>query len=1125
MAGQTRESTIILNGRVGTGFDQIGNTLLEMGAEIDKISSKIVNFGRESLDTYKDFEFNMGQAKIALATKYGQGSKELDEQVERLTAHAAQWSKDTIFHTNDVSNAIMIAARAGMNADEIISSMPHLFELAQSGGLDLSQTLEMTIDAMKALGYSIETDLGPFADMWVYAANSSTGSVLEFGEAMNKLGAVMRFTDTKEELFSLIGLMHNMGTKGSEAATMIRTAIMRIIAPSQVPSKTLKLLGATDEELKGLMEDKEKLGALNWLEDEGFSAYTAEGELKPILTIFSDLGQIMANVAGGWDKIGENEKTINALEAIFGMRGIVGATNIISALQYAMKIEEQLKSGAAEGYGAYAQDVMLNTLYGSTMMYESKLEELKRRTGETLAPRVQQVMESLGSITDMLSSLDTGSFNALVSGLTTIAGLGAGLTISGLAFKFIANLLTPTGAIAATMAAFTAGAAALREFEDARFAEGFGLGDVDSKAVMEFVKGIGEDFTSAYKEIDKFRESVTSAKNTYQEASATFSTSLLTAVLTGTQMTPEQQQSLEGLGMSMYSAVVKGLTDSQNASLAYWSMLFGGDVTDDQFQKIQEIIAAGYEDALTQAASLNTSIHDILMNGFQNGFTEEDYQQILDYMNEYNALVARASAEAKSREDYINDQALMHKAQTASLDQIQKLSTEIAAERDRILAEAAENHLREVAGLEYDYDRQIAQGKATDADKQAAIEAANARYKQKEIEQAARYDRLFDTLWGSQIRQSDYGEQYEKLSQLADSVISGEMSLSEAHGAALRSSSDNLRKALGLMLEPYGGTAGAIEKIGEYRKSGDAAAANRLLKAVTMQLMSDQYYQGRNVVRRSGIAGWLFGDYNVNPDMINHLNDLQALLGSSSSKSFANDSILSEAEALAKRYGALVELRDKFYESNPFSSKENPSPEDTLYDTTFFLPQMRQLDDQLQALYHDYIAGGGAAEAFTQAIQQGFTQSGGSILPVTTDLNTDAVDDYQPPNKYATVFYNGAGGGDEKEGFAEGGRATTPSIFGEGDVAEWAIPEEHSARTADLLNEARAASGFTWPELLERYGGLNAGVNHAPKTLVYSPTINANDVTGVREALDEDKRRLEKWMEDKELRDEIEVFA
>lgn len=98
------------------------------------------------------------------------------------------------------------------------------------------------------------------------------------------------------------------------------------------------------------------------------------------------------------------------------------------------------------------------------------------------------------------------------------------------------------------------------------------------------------------------------------------------------------------------------------------------------------------------------------------------------------------------------------------------------------------------------------------------------------------------------------------------------------------------------------------------------------------------------------------------------------------------------------------------------------------------------------------------------------------------------------------------------------------SIFGDAGP-EWAIPEEHSARTADLLNAAREASGFTWPELLERYGGLNAGVNHAPKTLVYSPTINANDVTGVREALDEDKRRLEKWMEDKELRDEIEVFA
>ena len=108
--------------------------------------------------------------------------------------------------------------------------------------------------------------------------------------------------------------------------------------------------------------------------------------------------------------------------------------------------------------------------------------------------------------------------------------------------------------------------------------------------------------------------------------------------------------------------------------------------------------------------------------------------------------------------------------------------------------------------------------------------------------------------------------------------------------------------------------------------------------------------------------------------------------------------------------------------------------------------------------------------------------------------------------------------------FAEGGRATAPSIFGDAGP-EWAIPEEHSERTAALLNAARAASGFTWPDLLARFGGMNANPNNNPSTVIYSPVIHAGDATGVAEALKEDKKRLEKWWEERKMRDAMEVYA
>lgn len=113
-------------------------------------------------------------------------------------------------------------------------------------------------------------------------------------------------------------------------------------------------------------------------------------------------------------------------------------------------------------------------------------------------------------------------------------------------------------------------------------------------------------------------------------------------------------------------------------------------------------------------------------------------------------------------------------------------------------------------------------------------------------------------------------------------------------------------------------------------------------------------------------------------------------------------------------------------------------------------------------------------------------------------------------------------GGEKLEGFATGGRATTASIFGEAGP-EWAIPEEHTNRTAELLNRARAASGFSWGEILASTGGLGGG--STPTTIIYSPNITANDANGVESALLRDKDRLDKWWKTMKQRERMVTFA
>lgn len=88
----------------------------------------------------------------------------------------------------------------------------------------------------------------------------------------------------------------------------------------------------------------------------------------------------------------------------------------------------------------------------------------------------------------------------------------------------------------------------------------------------------------------------------------------------------------------------------------------------------------------------------------------------------------------------------------------------------------------------------------------------------------------------------------------------------------------------------------------------------------------------------------------------------------------------------------------------------------------------------------------------------------------------------------------------------------TASIFGEAG-AEWAIPERHEQRTAELIDSARRASGFSWGEILSRTGGLNAG---SGASYVYSPTIYAGNDGDLDRKLKDSEERMRRWVDRKE---------
>lgn len=1236
MASQTLETVIAINARVGNGFSQVGATLTELGSMVNGISQQLINFGKDSVNVYREYEKSMADAQVALSTTYGRGTQQLNTVMSQLDVAATEWAATTIFHTNDVANAISEAAHAGWDFDQIMSGIPAAMQLAQAGGLDLSEAVNYIVKSTNAAGIGFE-DMGHFIDLWAFAANSSASTIGEFGDAMLRMGSTMRFAGNTEELMTLIAVTANAGSVGSEAGTMIRNSMMRLIAPTDKAGKAMAQLGATSTETAAILGDEALAAANAELAAHGFNAFYQDGpqkgQMKNVLDIYRELYVALGDIAGGYENIDRNGDALGVLSAIFPTRTITEALTLLrGAAEGYDGLYEAMRGGDAEGYGQYAAETMMDTLDGKIETFESKVERLKQLVGEELSGQVEQATGFIGGMVDSLAAMDSDNLGALVTGLEVIAAAGPGLMLAGGAFRMIGYLLTPAGGIGMGLIALTAAAAAIKQLEEADFAKNFGNLELDTQGIQSYVKSLGDDFKAAYTEVDGFKTALDNAVTSYQTASTTFSATLFQDMLTNTKLTEADKQQLQQLGIDMYTAVQEAITNSTAASMSYWQTLFGGDGTaeyDPAYAQIIELTNQAYEDALAEASSISEGLRAAMTSAFADGqISNDEYQNILSYMRSYNDAIARAAAEAQSEEDYIKMGKWLKQAQGASLEDIQTLAATATSERDQILADQEDRFQTEYFRAQY---------RGADAETLARAEAL---HQQEQMRVNAAYDDFLFTLWDSQIQQSGQGENYAALAGYAQQYMTGELTadtimsmIKDSMGGSIYAGDAGwepslkdtdraqLGRMMGYMIGSMGGDSGVQERIAYYEGIGDQAMAGRLRQMYAMEQLVNGFGQSMVLEKPAWDILNLSSDYvNTNQDeyMVNGINrkstdalllggtdysteiarrtiaalgdgkgsmsayfdavgqsvqegtvraissadlsrgagreldnmltqlsaayDLERVLADSTSYlaqegnayryDFAMwDLLYGEASSHAEDYKITVPVEPDFQEGEmpdmePIAVPIQPKVEgedamtslqdqgvtvDVGADATELTATIDGADGQTLM---EYVSGDATDLSMT------ITDQDGRVL--TENVTGNAASLAAIINSYngRTITVNITG----RKLFAEGGRATSASIFGEAGP-EWAIPEEHSERTAALLNAAREASGFTWPDILARFGGLNSNPDNQPTTIIYSPTIHAADATGVDQVLQEDKKRLDKWYEEKKMRDQVEVYS
>lgn len=1053
MAQRELKAGIVLGGRVDGSVNVIGAKLdelagkadllgekwLRQGARIDQVGRQIINLGKESVSVYRNYEDGILETRSVLQGVYG--NNELNKVMESLEKHAQKWAASTIFHTDDVADAMATAAHAGWDYEKILAGLPSAMLAAQAGGMELTQTVDYLAKMLAATNTPF-SESGRLIDEWARAADLVATDIPELGNAFIRLGSSAQFADSNEELLTMLAILANVGTVGETAGTGVRNMMLRMVAPTKSAAAAMDTLGMSEEELEEAFSgvDEASAEAYETLEEYGFSAYDAQGNLKSFIQIFTELNDAL-------EKLPSEQERNDILATLFPSRTI----------SYAKAMLEAVKSGSiydiyntianeSEGYAQRKQDILMSGLTGALETLGSKAEEVKRKIGEELAPQVTGVSSALGNLLDSIAEMDDVKFTGLVTGLETIAALGAGLLVAGTAMKLI-GLFLAGGYWVVGAAAIIGIAKALKELDEQQFRDKFGDMDLDTDTLSEYVKDLNTAFQTGYTEINSYRDALEGAVTSYTTASQTLSGDLLTKAITGATLTDAEKEQIKGLGRTMGDEVLSGIQASFDETAAYLEMLYGGTgeaKNNPEYQAAILLTDSIHSMMIAEARQLGEDFNKTLSAAMDDSIvTGDEYAVIMEKLQAYNEALAYAQQADRAGEMAVQ----LHKAQSVSWDSFADFAKQTEDAFSKAMATEEEEYVRQRAkqeayyryAIEHGYTNKLTGRAYTLEDWEKFAASYDAQYQARRIALTDQNAQVMATAFDALIASSDYGDAW----QLIKNVYAA-----------------------------YGGLDTAFDEYGNYSDID----WSRFTDATDIAALGDQVYGLYEDLGRFEKILKPYKDSAFGSQMLTMLGMTEGL-----------SNVLYASDRGAGAYGGSI-AEDM---TAQFGQKIEVTDDGTAAETRAEIEQV-------------------FAEPIEQEVQ--IVYKGGS-----TYVQKSAPGVIHTPGK--GLFSN------MLSLFAEGGRSEEPAIFGE-DGPEWAIPEEHSSRTAQLLDAARRGSGFTWKEILERNGGLNANPHSGgSRTLVYSPTIYARDADGVEARLLEDKARLEKWWRERALREEVEVYA
>ncbi len=215
----------------------------------------ILAFGKNVVETTRNFED--GMARVQAVTNATQAEFQMMEQ------EALKWGSTTRYTATEAASSLENLTRNGLSATQATAALGPTLQLAQANTIGLAEAADITTNVMNGFGLEVK-DMGRVNDVLSSTAAHSATNISLLAEAeKNAAPFGHSLGQSIEEVNAALGVLADVGIKGSDAGTAIRMVLMGLASPTAKQQKAFKQLGVDISEStlrsEGLTKTLEKL--------------------------------------------------------------------------------------------------------------------------------------------------------------------------------------------------------------------------------------------------------------------------------------------------------------------------------------------------------------------------------------------------------------------------------------------------------------------------------------------------------------------------------------------------------------------------------------------------------------------------------------------------------------------------------------------------------------------------------------------------------------------------------------------------------------------------------------------------------------------------------------------------